>query len=174
MSSLHDLCLCKLIEKFDQYSPEMLSILPPVQRKELLLHCPVVSICHLEQICAFNGIDSDMKFSRIRLRCMEIIVVVTSMLMKSYYMHRNIKFFSSSHEKYFTFLTAMIFCGDHFSGHYAMFINKYRINGEWEDCFDGSTPPPEECSCPDDIVNHLVVYRKPVIEDVGSKEQLLK
>ena len=92
LNSLHDLCLCKLIEKFDQYSPEMLSILPPVQRKELLLHCPVVSICHLEQICAFNGIDSDMKFSRIRLRCMEIIVVVTSMLMKSYYMHRNIKF----------------------------------------------------------------------------------
>ena len=37
-----------------------------------------------------------------------------------------------------------------------------------------STPPPEECSCPDDLVNHLVAYRKPVIEDLGSKEQLLK
>ena len=46
--------------------------------------------------------------------------------------------FSSNHEKYFTFLTAMIFCGDRFSGHYAMFTNKYRINGEWEDYFDGS------------------------------------
>ncbi len=71
----------------------------------------------------------------------------------------------------------MIFCGDRFSGHYAMFTNKHRVIGVWEDCFDGSTPPPEERSCPGDIVNRLVAYRKPgvVIEEVmDTKEQLLE
>ena len=73
MPSLHDLCLSKLIEEFDHYSAaaEMLSLLSPVQQKELLLLYPVVSICHLEQTCAFDGIDPDMywdKLLKLRLR----------------------------------------------------------------------------------------------------------
>jgi hypothetical protein len=179
-SSLHDLCLCKLIEEFDHYSPEMLSLLPPVQRKELLLYCPIVSICHLEQTCAFNGINSNMFWdellkSQIDRHGNYDINAHEELLHASQSQDYEISF-SSNCVKY-TFLTAMIFCGDRFSGQYAMFTNKYRVIGVWEDCFDGSTPPPEERSCPDDIVNRLVAYHKPgvVIEEVtDSKEQLLK
>ena len=151
-SSLHDLCLCKLIEELDHYSPEMLSLLPHVQRKELLLLCPVVSICHLEQTCVFDGIDSDTFWDD---------------LLEQHYMrlglYRNYEFHScealrvshsSSREKYFSFLTAMIFSGDRFSGVYGLYLNTER------DFYEGCSPPPKERSCPNDIVNYLVAYRK--------------
>ena len=114
-----DLCLCKLIEELNHYSPEMLSLLPPVQRKELLLLCPVVSVCHLEQTCAFDGIDSDIfwddlfKIHKDRLGMLKFYDVNASKALEVSH--------SSSHEKYFTFLTALIFSGDHFSGHYGLF-----------------------------------------------------
>ena len=121
-SSLHDLCLSKLVEEFDYYSPEILSLLPPVQRKELLLLCPVVSICHLEGTCAFDGIDSDKFWGEFlkrhdgrlgSFRNYDINADETQYIS-----------YSSSREKYFTFLTAMIFSGDRFSGHYAFFTNE--------------------------------------------------
>ena len=123
-SSLHDLCLCKLIEKIDHYSPDMLSILPPIQRKKLLLCCPVVSICHLEQTCAFNGIDSDMFWDDILKNQIEMhgnhrswdINAEEELLYASHSQGYKISF-SSNREKYFIFLTTMIFCGDRFSGH---------------------------------------------------------
>ena len=58
-SSLHDLCLIKLVEELEHYSPELLSYLSPVDRKQLLLLCPIVSVSRLEQTCAFDGIDSE-------------------------------------------------------------------------------------------------------------------
>ena len=165
-SSLHDVCLSKLTEEFDHYSPEMLSLLPTVQRKELLLLCPVVSICHLEQTCAFDGIDSDMFWGDLlerhdsRLRCYDINA--QEALRVSH---------SSSREKYFAFLTAVIFSGDRFSGYYAFFSN---ANGYGKDSYEG-VPPVNERDCPDDIVNYLVVYQKPnvvevIVEEVDTKE----
>ena len=160
-SSLHDLCLCKLVEELDHYSPEMLSLLPPVQRKELLLLCPVVSICHLEQTCAFNGIDSDrfwddlLKNQDSRLGCFRDY---------DYNAHEALEVsYSSNREKYFTFLTAMIFSGDRFSGIYGWFING-------RDFYEGGTPPPEQLDCPDDIVNYLVAYRKPDVIKVMEEK----
>ena len=67
--------------------------------------------------------------------------------------------FSSSREKYFTFLTTMIFSGDRFSGVYGWFIND-------RDFYEGCSPPPEQRSCPDDVVNDLVTYRKPTTVNV--------
>ena len=157
-SSLSDLCLCKLIEELDHYSPEALSLLPPVQRKELLLLCPVVSICHLEQTCAFDDIDSDTFWDDLRKS-------QSSRFIAGYDSHAilvlgvsvgssNREEFSSSREKYFTFLTTMIFSGDRFSGVYGWFVNDRHF-------YEGGSPPPDERDCPDDIVNDLVAYRKP-------------
>ena len=56
----------------------------------------------------------------------------------------------------------MIFSGDRFSGHYAMFINE---TGTGRDYYEGGTPPAKERDCPNDIVNYLVAYRKPIIVD---------
>ena len=171
-SSLHDVCSSKLTEEFDHYSPEMLSLLPPVQRKELLLLCPVVSICHLEQTCAFDGIDSDMFWG-------ELLERHNSML--GLFRHYGTNAcealevsYSSSREKYFTFLTAMIFSGDRFSGYYAFFSNE---NGYGRDFYEGHTPSVNERDCPVDIVNYLVAYQKSnvvtvevIVEEVDTKE----
>ena len=161
ISSLHDLCFSKLIEEFDHYSPEMLSLLPPAERKELLLYCPVVSICHIEHTCAFNGIDSDMFWNELLWNQKKFNVNAVELLLCSYDCEH---YCLSNCEKYFTFLTAMIFSGDRFSGYY---VNRADIG----QCY--CTPRPEECSCPDDIVNYLVAYRKPnvIIEEVDSEER---
>ena len=162
-SSLSDLCLCKLIEELDHYSPEALSLLPPVQRKELLLLCPIVSICHLERTCAFDDIDSDTFWEDLRKSQI-------SRLIAGYDFHAilvlgvsvnslNHEKFSSSREKYFTFLTTMIFSGDRFSGVYGWFVNGRHF-------YEGGSPPPDERDCPDDIVNDLIAYRKPKKVDV--------
>ena len=148
--SLHDLCRYQLIEDLDHYSPEMLSLLPPVQRKELLLHCPVVSICHLEQTCAFDNIDSDTFWD-------DLLNWQQSRLGIGYDINANEALrisHSSNREKYFTFLTAMIFSGDRFSGIYGWFTNG-------RDFYEGGTPPPEQRDCPADVVNYLVAYIKP-------------
>ena len=156
-SSLHDICLSKLIEEFDHYSPEMLSLLPPVQRKELLLYCPVVSICHLEETCAFSGIDSDTFWDDL---------LKQQFSFRGYRRHYDVNAYdtlrvshSSNREKYFTFLTAMIFSGDRFSGIYGRFING-------RDFYEGGSPPPEQRCGPDDIVNYLVAHRKPAVVNV--------
>ena len=140
MSSLHDLCLSKLTEQFDHYSPEMLSLLPPMQRKELLLLCPVISICHLEQTCAFDGINSDIFWDELlkkhngRLGSFHNYDINTHEALRVSH--------SSSREKYFAFLTAMIFSGDRFSGYYAFFSNE---NGYGKDFYEeGLTPPVNE------------------------------
>ena len=75
---------------------------------------------------------------------------------------------SSSHDKYFTFLTAMIFSGDRFSGIYGWFINNDDFY-ERDYYEEGQTPPPEQQSCPDDIVNYLIAYRKPGVVTVNMK-----
>ena len=156
--SLRDLCLCKLVEELDHYSPEALSLLPPVQRKELLLLCPVVSICHLERTCVFNDIDSDTFWDDLRksqssrlggFRGYDFHALLTVSEYSS-----NHEEFSSSREKYFTFLTTMIFSGDRFSGVYGWFVDD-------RDLYEGGSPPPEQRSCPDDVMNDLVTYRKP-------------
>ena len=170
MSSLHDLCLCKLIEEFDHYSPEMLSILPPVQRKELLLYCPVVSVCHLEQTCAFNSIDSDIFWdellesqkNRLRSYCFYDTDAHEALLCASH--SHSYENSSNSRENYFAYLTAMIFSGDYFS-HHCM-----------DDgcCFKSGTPPPWRRGCLDNIVNDLIAYRKPdlVSKEMNREEQL--
>ena len=156
-SSLHDLCLCKLIEELDHYSPEILSLLPPVQRKELLLLCPVISICHLEQSSAFNGIDSNIFWD-------DLLNQQQSRPgpFRNYDLNANDALrisYSSNREKYFTFLTATIFSGDRFSGIYGLFTG----GRSGRDFYEGCTPPPDQRDCPDDIVNNLVAYRKPNI-----------
>ena len=162
--SLHDRCFNKLIEDLDQYSPEMLSLLPPVQRKELLLLCPAVSICHL----AFDGIDSNMFWDDL-LKNHEFSLGQYHKYKINAHEALNITH-SSNREKYFTFLTAMIFSGDRFSGH-------YRFTGTGLYMLENKvTPPAEERSCPGDIVNYLIAYRKPdceveeIVEEVDTEE----
>ena len=159
-SSLHDLCLCKLVEELGHYSPEVLSLLPPVQRKELLLLCPVVSICHLEQTSVFDDIDSDAFW--------EDLFKNHNSGIQQHYDHNAYEAlsvsYSSSREKYFTFLTAIIFSGDRFSGVYGLSTNGRDF---YEDC---APPLPEQRSCPDDIVNYLVAYRKPKAVNVTVEE----
>ena len=178
VSSLHNLCLCKLIEDFHCYSPEMLSLLPPVQRKQLLLYCPVVSICHLEQTCAFDGIDSDifwdelLKIQKNGIRYFRFYDInAHQALLRASRSCEYANYFSSNREKYFTYLTAMIFSGDRFSGHYAMFTS---ATGTGRDYYDGGIPPPGERSCPPDIVNYLVAHRKPdiFIKNVDYEERV--
>lgn len=174
-SSLHDLCLCKLIEEFDHYSPEMLSLLPPVQRKELLLYCPVISICHLEQTCAFNDINSDIFWDELLGNQYNRYLHIYNINANDVLPHSDDreKKFPSNREKYFTFLTAMIFSGDRFSGHYLMseYDNGHKRYLMYE---GGDPPPPGQRSCPVDIVNCLVAYRKPgaVLEEMKNEEQL--
>ncbi len=160
-SSLHDLCFCKLIEEFDHYPPEMLSLLPPVQRKELLLYCPIISVCHLEQTCAFNDIDSDRFWDELltnqknRLGSYPFYDMdAHEALLCASHSRGYENYVSSNREKYFAYLTAMIFSGDHFSSH---FTDRYGYGC----CFKSGTPPPWRRDCPDDIVNCLVAYRKP-------------
>ena len=142
----------------------MLNLLPPVQRKELLLLCPVVSICHLEQTCAFNNIDSDTFWDDLLNRQQSRLgsfrnydLNADDALMISY---------SSNREKYFTFLTAMVFSGDRFSGIYGLFMG----GRSGRDFYEGGTPPPDQRDCPDDIVNYLVAYQKPnvIVETVDA------
>ena len=172
-SPLHDLCLGKLIENIDHYPAESLILLPPVQRKQLLLLCPVVSICQLEQTCAFDGIDSDSFWD-------DIFTIHRHCI--GYHLNYKINAIEalqdpheSSREKYFSFLTTMIFSGDRFSGIYGMFVS---YNGRARD-YRVVTPSPEERSCPDDIINYLVVYRKPDVveiikEEVNGEESVTK
>ena len=169
ISSLYNLCLNQLIEEVHCYSPEMLSILPPVQRKELLLYCPVVTICHLEQTCAFNGIDSDKFWKELlnnqkdRLGSYDFNEInALKVLQSTSRSHDCQTFFSSCREKYFTFLTALIFSGDRFSGHYAF------ITGTDLHHFESGYAPPGKRSCPDDIINYLVAHRKPDINGVND------
>ena len=173
LSSLHDLCLSKLIEEFHCYSPEMLSILPPIQRKELLLYCPVVSICHLEQTCAFNGIDFGIFWSELLRNHKNRLgsypfndIKADEALLCASHSHDYENYCSSSREKYFTYLTAIIFSGDRFSGHFAWFTGMeqhYLKNGY---------APPGERNCPHDIVNYLVAHRKlEVVEEVNSERE---
>ena len=122
-SSLHDLCLYKVVEELHHYSPEMLSLLPPVQRRELLLCCPVVSICHLEQTCAFDGIDSDMFWDELLKGHKLWLGIYRHYDFHSREVLRVLVSYLSSREKYFTFLTTMIFSGDRFSGIYGWFRN---------------------------------------------------
>ena len=161
-TSLHDLCSSRMIEEIDHYSPEMLSLLPPDQHKEVLLYCPVVSICHLEQTCAFNGIDSDkfwdelLRIQKNRLGSYRFYNInAHEALLHVSHSHDYENYFSSNREKYFTYLTAMIFCGDRFSGHYSNTV------GIGQHYYKGDISSPEQRSCPDDIVNYLVAYRKP-------------
>ena len=169
-SPLHDLCLSNLIENIDHYSAESLTQLPPVQRKQLLLLCPVVSICQLEQTCAFDGIDSDsfwddiLVFHKKGIGCYRSYDINATDALNAPH--------TSNREKYFSFLTTMIFSGDRFSGIYGQFVN---YTGTARDYYEGATPPPEEQSCPDDIINYLVAYQKPsvvqVIEEVVNIEE---
>ena len=165
-SSLHDVCLSKLTEQFDHYSPEMLSLLPPVQRKELLLLCPVVSVCHLEQTCVFDGIDSDKFWDELLKRHDGRLGSFRNYDINAHEVLRVSH--SSNREKYFAFLTAMIFSGDRFSGHYAYFTNETGYGKDFYE--EGLTPSMKERSCPDDIVNYLVAYQKPnVVEEIVKK-----
>ena len=171
ISSLYNLCLNQLIEEVHCYSPEMLSILPPIQRKELLLYCPIVTICHLEQTCAFNGIDSDIFWNELLNNQKERLgsydfneINALKVLRSTSRSHDCQTFSSSSREKYFTFLTALIFSGDRFSGHYAFFTGRDRHY------FESGYAPPGKRSCPDDIINYLVAHRKPDINDDMEKE----
>ena len=154
-SSLHDLCSAKVIEDFDLYSPKQLSILPPVSRKQLLLQYPVVSICRLEQTCAFSDIDANMFWDdllnshkeRLGGSCFDNISELEALRVS----------YSSNRERYFAFLTTMIFSGDRFSGHYGVAecyaYERYTDRYANEDCV------PVNESCPDDIVNYLVACR---------------
>ena len=176
ISSLYNLCLNQLIEEIHCYSPEMLSILPPVQRKELLFYCPVVTICHLEQTCAFNGIDSDMFWNELlsnqkdRLGSYDFNKInALDALQSTSCSHDCQTYFLSCREKYFTFLTAVIFSGDRFSGHYAFFTDE---TGTGRHYFETGYASPGKRNCPDDIINYLVAHRKPDIsvEDNVEKE----
>ena len=161
-SSLSDLCLCKLIEELDHYSPEALRFLPPVQRKELLLLCPVVSICHLEQTCAFDDIDSDTFWDDLRKSQISRLAECYDFHAEEvveYPLKHNYKEFSSNREKYFIFLPTMIFSGDRFSGIYGWFVDGRHF-------YEGGSPPPDQRGCPNDIVNDLIAYRKPKIVNV--------
>jgi hypothetical protein len=175
ISSLHSLCFSQLIEEVHYYSPEMLSILPPVQRKELLLYCPVVSICHLEQTCAFNDIDSDMFWDELlnnqknRLGSYPFNEInALEALQRAPHSHDYETCFSSHREKYFTFLIAMIFSGDRFSGHYALFSDG---TGTKRHYFETGYAPPGKRGCPDDIINYLVAHRRP---DITVKDDVVK
>ena len=44
---------------------------------------------------------------------------------------------------------------------------RWFINGR--DFYEGGTPPPEEQSCPDDVVNYFIAYRKPTAVIVNVK-----
>ena len=74
----------------------------------------------------------------------------------------------SNCEKYFTFLTALIFSGDRFSGHYGLFT---VCTGTGQEYYEGTTPPPKERRCPEDMVNYLVAYRKPEKAEVVVKKR---
>ena len=156
-SSLHDISLNQVIEDFDSYSPEMLNLLPPVQRKELLLFCPVVSICHLEQTCAFDGIDSETFWKDLVNKHKGPLASAPKYDVNAY--HALDASYSSNREKYFTFLTAVIFSGDRFSGHYAFF----SAASSRQDFYEGCSPPPGERDAPIDPVNFLVAYHRPYV-----------
>ena len=168
-SSLHDICLGRVIEEFDSYSPEMLSLLPPVQRKQLLLLCPVISICRWEQSCAFDGINSETFWNELLERHMGNLGSYRDYDINS--RHALDASYSSNREKYLTFLTAMIFSGDRFSGHYALFAKVESDLEEYEDYYEwGANPDPEKRSCPKDVVNYLVAYKKPKVVNVDKEE----
>ena len=60
----------------------------------------------------------------------------------------------------------MIFSGDRFSGHYALYTEH---TGSGRDIYEGTIPPPDERGCPGDMVNYLVAHQKP--EVVEEKEE---
>ena len=163
-SSLHDLCLIKLIDELEQYSPELLSLLPPVDRKQLLLFCPVVSICHLEQTCAFDGIDSEIFWGELLEKHIQNFGALYDTTVRLEALRAS---YSSNREKFFAILTTMIFSGDRFSGHYG--ISEYYEEFErWKDDYADTVPTDEQH--PDDIVNYLVAYRKPDAVNVKTME----
>ena len=148
---------------------------------KLLLLCPIVTVCHLEHTCAFNGIDSEMFWDKLLRSQRNTTSTCTSKhkidTLKAPPPHLDSVL--SSRERYFTYLTAMIFSGDRFSGHYvdggphyyyftyltAMIFSGDRFSGHYVDgrphyyYRSGGL----QRSCPEDIVNHLVAYRKPNI-----------
>lgn len=156
-SSLRDLCLIKLIEELEYYSPEQLNRLPPVYRKQLLFFCPVVSICRLEKTCAFDGIDSEVFWDELFEIHKELFVhhydaeAVYAVLRASY---------SSNRDKYFVFLTTIICSGGRFSGHFK--VSNVEIVTRREHLVDMHRHTlPADVQYPTDIINYLVAYCKP-------------
>ena len=155
-SSLRDLCLIKLIEELEYYSPEQLNRLPPVYRKQLLFFCPVVSVCRLEETCAFDGIDSEVFWDELLEIHKELFAhydaeAVYEVLRTSY---------SSNREKYFVFLTTIVCSGGRFSGHFKVSNVEIVTRREHLVDMDHHTLP-ADIQCPTDVINYLVAYCKP-------------
>ena len=57
--SLQTLCLSRLINSLECYSPELLSRVPTSLRYRILVQSPIIDICRLERTSAFDGNDSE-------------------------------------------------------------------------------------------------------------------
>ena len=136
-------CLIKLVEELEHYSPELLSRLSPMDRKQLLLLCPIVSVSHLEQTCAFDGIDSETLWANLLDKHKQSFDYDTTAVLEALEVPC-----SSNRERYFTFLTTVIFSGDRFSGYFEKSV--YEI-ARWREhlaktCLLYTSPSPRDAT----------------------------
>ena len=152
-TSLQNLCLNQLIAALEQFSPELLCLIPPKLRYRLFIRSPIVDICRLEQTCAFDGINAHNLWGELyakhwsRYDLWKYDCTVTSKSMESVSCGGSI----TNHEKYFTLLTTILFSAERPSGYFEY------LEGDHVDNLRNNNVPEAAMNCyPTDIVNYLV------------------
>ena len=154
--SLQTLCLIAAIDNLEYYPHELLACVPLVQRYQLLAHCPIIDVCHLEKTSVFDNINleklwsciCDKLWKRARFEFYCESDTNGEMFTENRYKEM-LKTNAPSREKCFVLLTTAILCAERPTGlfcdsHYYP-CTKDNMPQEWF-----------RNNCPADVVNYLV------------------
>ena len=155
-ASLQNLCLISAIDNLEYYPHELLACIPLAQRYQLLAHCPIVDVCHLEKTSVFDNINPEKLWSCIcdklwRRARFDVYFESDSngeIFTENRYkemLNTNV----SSREKCFVLLTTAILCAERptglFCDDHGYPYTKDNMPQEWF-----------KTNCPADVVNYLV------------------
>ena len=161
VESLQTLCVYQVIHSLDCYSPELLCCIPPSLRYQIYTRSPIVDICHFENTIAFDGIHHEALWGELYQNHWEHWDQWSS---EEFVTHKNLEFLPagiSNREKYFAFITTVIFCAERPSG--------YIENLDTSSGNRCESVPEEVMNCyPTDVVNYLVAFEKSVNADPGN------
>lgn len=151
-NSLQTLCLNRLAVMLEQYSPELLSHVPPTLRHQLFLQSPIVDICRFENTSAFDNIKADKLWFELydkhwssydQWDCDETVTTKSMDIIRDATI--------SNRDKYFNLLTTIMFSAE----------RPTRYFGRTSDDFKRIVHDPKGVMnrYPTDIINYLVAAR---------------